>query len=354
MKKIVVIAEYIENKIRPITDELVACALQISAITPSEVTLLHTNDLTPLESQSYRSYLAQILAQIGPDFVIMGHTSQGVDVAPGLALRLGYTCITGVNKISHAPETESQITESHSNSCILFSRSVFKGRLNAVVCLATPEEPALLTIEPGSFSMKRGDGSGDNDDTPYSERYCTSKEIASGTTEAHVRSALPCPTEPPRSAASSHTVGSASSIAIGYPIEYGTLTRSSGNRSKLNQAKIIVAAGRGIGDRENIAHIEKLSSCFTNSAVAGSRPLIDMGWMPYEQQVGITGTLVSPEIYMAVGISGSSQHVAGMKDSKFIISVNKDPNAAIFNLSDISIVEDSIHFIETFIEISEK
>jgi len=354
MKKIVVIAEYIENKIRPITDELVACALQISAITPSEVTLLHTNDLTPLESHRYRSCLAKILTQMGPDFVIMGHTSQGIDVAPGLALRLGYTCITGINRISHAPATERQTTESQPEPCILFSRSVFKGKLNAVVCLESPEEPALLTIEPGSFSMKRGDGSGDNDDSLYSDIYYTSgMEIGSDTTEAANRSALPCPTEPPRSATSYDTVGSTSSIETDYPIEYGTLTRSSGKRSKLNQAKIILAAGRGIGDRENIAYIEKLSSCFTNSAVAGSRPLIDMGWMPYEQQVGITGTMVAPEIYLAVGISGSSQHIAGMKNSKLIISVNKDPNAAIFNLSDISIVEDSVNFINTLIEIAE-
>lgn len=365
MKKIVVIAEYIDDKIRPITDELVACALKISAITEAEVMVLNIEGINHLESEIYKSNLAQILKNIKPDFIIMGHTSQGIDVAPGLALRLGVAAVTGINKVSCIPAADGQI-----NNGILFSRSVFKGKLNALICLENPDTPTLVTVQPGSFSIETGTTSerdwlsattkneslhGYNslirisykaraaeDGVHNKEESVSHVKIDSHTLDLTANIASPYP------------LYSFDPVETLYPIEYSKPLQSAATKSKLNQAKTIIAAGRGIGEQENIVHIEKLSACFTNSAVAGSRPLIDMGWMPYEQQVGITGTVVSPELYMAVGISGSSQHVAGMKDSKFIVSVNKDPNAAIFNISDLSIVEDSLHFIETFIKISEE
>lgn len=317
MREIVVIAEYLDNKTAPITDELISCALQISAIVNKEfkgfeskvserIKVLHVKGINPLESENYKPCLADLLNKMNPSFVLMGHTAQGVDVAPGLSVRLGYDCITGVNGIILPDENYEEN--------ILFSRSVFKGKLNAIVQLKNPDTAIILTIQPGSFPLKEG-----------FKKECEIKEI------------------------SLESAGRTSN-----QIEYKGIIETHTTKSKLDQAKIIVSAGRGIKDKENLEHIEKMALCFTGSAIAGSRPLIDMGWLPYSQQVGITGAAVAPELYIAVGISGSSQHIAGMKDSKLIVSINKDPNAAIFNFSDICIVEESINFVEAFTKIADK
>ena len=115
----------------------------------------------------------------------------------------------------------------------------------------------------------------------------------------------------------------------------------------LAQAAVIVAVGRGIGARENIALAEQLVARFTQGAVAGSRPLCDQNWLPYDRQVGQTGTTVSPKLYLALGISGSSQHVAGMRGSQFVVAVNTDPTAAIFQHADVGIVDDAVALLQT-------
>ena len=137
-------------------------------------------------------------------------------------------------------------------------------------------------------------------------------------------------------------------------LQYGAFIQKRGRKSTLGQTRIIVAAGRGIESQENLEKIQRLAACFSDASVAGSRPLIDMGWMPYANQVGITGAVVAPDLYLAMGISGSSQHIAGMAQSKFIVAVNKDPNAAIFNVSDICIVENTLEFIEKLISLARK
>ncbi|MBF0303031.1 MAG: electron transfer flavoprotein subunit alpha/FixB family protein [Desulfamplus sp.] len=325
MKTVLVVAEYLNDKIAPITDELIASALEISAIInkeikyaeskTSEVKVVHVKGLNTLASEQYKSALVSIIQELNPSFILMGHTSQGIDTAFGLAARLRCNCISSVNKvIEHKKKYlfgQGSKNDDNDKSDILFFRSIFKGKLNAVIKLENPDKMTLLTVQPGSFAPKEAD-----------------IDIIEITLYA--------------SAANSHQ------------IEYENIIEPQTKKSKLDQAKIIVSAGRGIEDQENIAYIERLAACFTGSAVGGSRPLIDMGWMPYHQQVGITGAVVSPELYIAVGISGSSQHIAGMKDSKFIVSINKDPNAAVFNLSDVCIVEDAVNFIKSYVETAEE
>lgn len=119
--------------------------------------------------------------------------------------------------------------------------------------------------------------------------------------------------------------------------------------SSLDQAKIILSAGRGFKEKGDLDKIFELSGLIPDSAVGCSRPLVDNKMLEYSRQVGITGRIVKPKIYAAFGISGSSQHIFGMKDSTFIISVNTDKNAAIFNHSDICINEDIHEFINTVI-----
>ena len=113
---------------------------------------------------------------------------------------------------------------------------------------------------------------------------------------------------------------------------------------QLEDSKVVISAGRGMVDKENLELIETLALKL-NAAIGGTRAIVDAGWMPYSQQVGQTGKTVKPDVYIACGISGATQHQVGMKDSKFVIAINKDEEAPIFQLADLGIVGDTLSVI---------
>ena len=117
----------------------------------------------------------------------------------------------------------------------------------------------------------------------------------------------------------------------------------------LEEAEVIVAVGRGIGNEDNIYLARDLARLFPSSALGASRIVCDRGWLPYRHQVGITGKTVTPKVYLACGISGTSQHLAGMKDSRIIVAVNSDPGAPFFNYAHYGITEDILTFIPVLI-----
>jgi electron transfer flavoprotein alpha subunit len=119
---------------------------------------------------------------------------------------------------------------------------------------------------------------------------------------------------------------------------------------KLQDASVVIAGGRGLQGAENFHLLDELAEAIPGAAVGGTRAVVDAGWVPYSYQIGQTGSTVKPEVYMAFGISGATQHVVGMKGAKRIVAVNKDEDAPIFSLADLGVVGNALDLLPKLIE----
>jgi electron transfer flavoprotein alpha subunit len=322
LKQIFIIAEHNENRAKPILFELCSCARRIQEIFPAEIRVLvlgneteklsfeiagmtgmrvlsiEINELALYDAGIYKTAIETLAAEFAPSFIITGHTPRGLDFASGLAVRLKAACITGVEALR----------EEEGGLC--FIRQIHYGKINAHI--APSAERTVITVQSGAFSRYEPDKT-DSGKVEKRQVHCVPGSIRA----RGIKSRKP-------------------------------------KDSSISEAKTIVSAGNGIGKRENLDLIYRLAELFPGSAVGGSRILVDRGWLEYGRQIGITGSQVTPGLYMACGISGASQHLAGMRGSGFIVAVNKDPKAAIFRESDICVIEDLNEFIPVFIEEYEK
>ncbi len=252
-------------------------------------------------SETWVASLAPVLKAGKAAFIVLAHSSRGADFAPGLAMRLDGACITAVEAFRLE------------GGAAVFSRPAWNGKLRMDVEPQTL--PAVVTVLPGAV-----------------------KAIA-----------------PPRKGRTGTEVEEidAGASPAGRIAPLGTIEAETGG-TRLSEADVIVAAGKGLGSPENLTLVEDLARLFPHSAVAGSRAACDAGWLDGRLQVGQTGKTVAPKLYIACGISGAAQHVAGMRGSLCIAAVNRDPQAPIFRIADYGAVEDLATFLPLLVEAIEK
>lgn len=261
-------------------------AQTVTASGADKVVLIDDEKLAEYSTGAYTSVLNKLIRKEEPQAVLMGNTSMGKDLTPRLAHRLG------VNLASDCTEMETD-----EKSFLSFKRPIYAGK--AFAYLSSNVRPILATIRPNTFKANAPDAS-------------RQAEIVKETAD----------------------IDSADLRAI---IKEVVIAAS--KRPDLTEANIIVSGGRGMKGAENFGMLEELADVI-GAAVGVSRAAVDSGWKELKFQVGQTGKTVAPTLYIACGISGAIQHLAGMGSSKFIVAINKDAEANIFNVADYGIVGD--------------
>lgn len=244
------------------------------------------SDLGNYESEAYLQALEVAVREAAPDMVLFPADAFAAELAPRLAYRLDTGVATGCAAITVSDDGR-----------LLFTCPVYGGK--AVAEVVVTGSPSIATVSGGSFQpLPRDDGR---------RAEIVSLAVPSTATARCVRTLEVRPEEV--------------------------------QGVRLEDARVIVAGGRGLGDAAAFQCVEELAGVL-GAAVGASRPAVDAGWVPASLQVGQTGKTVSPELYVAVGISGASQHLAGMGRSRHVVVINKDPEAPFFKAAELGVVAD--------------
>ena len=248
-------------------------------------------DYTP---DGYTAAIESVVRQQDPQLVVMPHTYLVRDYAPKLAARFGKSLISDC------------IRAQVSGSAITFTRRIFLGKLDADV-VSDGVAPVFATFQSGAFR-------------PDQAQKGSGAEIVDLPVEVgEIRMTPEAPFQEVKQAVD------------------------------LSKADIIVAVGRGIKSKDNLALAEKLAEALGGD-LAASRPICDAEWLPIDRQIGSSGQTVAPKLYVALGISGAIQHLVGMKNSGTIVAINKDPEAPIFDIADYGIVGDLFEAVPVLTE----
>ena len=259
-------------------------AQEIASYDLGRVVTASNSKLAEYTPDGYTYAMEHVVRQLDPQLVVMPHTYLVRDFAPKLAARFGKSLISDCIR--------AQVNE----SSITFTRRIFLGKLDADV-VSDGQPPVFATFQSGAY---RPD------------------QAAKG------------------SGAAIETI----------PVDVGEIRMTPEapfqevkQAVDLSKADIIVAVGRGIKSKDNLALAEKLAEALGGD-LAASRPICDAEWLPIDRQIGSSGQTVAPKLYVALGISGAIQHLVGMKNSGTIVAINKDPEAPIFDIADYGIVGD--------------
>jgi electron transfer flavoprotein alpha subunit len=253
---------------------------QLAEYGAAKIYVVESDDIANYSVAPKAEALAAVAAQASPAAILISSTAENKEVAARLAFKLESGVLTDAIGVDADGATQS----------------IFGGAITvqSKVAHGTP----VVTVRPNSFAPEASAGAG--------EEVPVSFELSDAAKAAKV---------------------------------LDSVVEEKGSRPSLSDASVVVSGGRGIGNADNFAIIEKLADSL-GAAVGASRAVVDAGWVPHTMQVGQTGVTVSPQLYIAVGISGAIQHRAGMQTSKTIVAINKDPEAPIFELADFGVVGD--------------
>jgi len=274
--------------------EVQTLAQDIAAYDLSKIIYADNSQLAEYTPDAYAAAIEQLVRSADPHYVVMSHTYLVRDFAPKVAARFGKGLIGDCIRMNT------------SAGKVTFTRRIFLGKLDADV-VSDGAAPVFVTFQSGAFRPEQAaKGSG----APV-------EEISVDVGEIRMKP------EPPFQEVKAAV--------------------------DLSKAEIIVAIGRGIKSKDNIALAERLAEAL-GADLAASRPICDAEWLPIDRQIGSSGQTVAPKLYVAVGISGAIQHLVGMKNSQTIVAINKDPEAPIFDIADYGIVGDLFEVLPVLIE----
>jgi electron transfer flavoprotein alpha subunit len=298
---VLVVAEHLRGETRPITMELISAAKElggpitvaviaadpsplVDAVTVAGVDEVITVSAGPeeFENDVYQTALEALIADREPKTVLLGFTVNSMGYGPAVAAKLGLGFASDVFSLSH------------DGGAVVAERAFYGSKVHAEIEFPAHEK-VLLLLRPTAWSPAEGVGN---------------------------------------PAISELSVSVDSSRA-----RHKDFIEVAGGDVDITTADFLLSIGRGVGEKENVTQFEELADKM-GATLSVSRPLVDQGWMPNSRQVGQSGKTVKPKVYLALGISGAVQHLAGMKTSGTIIAINSDPEAAIFNVAHYGAVAD--------------
>ncbi|WP_027389653.1 electron transfer flavoprotein subunit alpha/FixB family protein [Chrysiogenes arsenatis] len=295
--KVLAVGEYRENTLLESTYELLGFAKHLGAdvsmvlvgrrgqgvALSGTLYLADVNVYHEYNPELHTRLVLQAAAEENPDLIVFLHSSYGWDLAPRVAAALG---VAQISEVIGVDGSEYEVP-----CCNAKMRRKVSSAKSQVV----------LTLQPGAFTAHKAS----------EDAKVVSLEVA--------------------------TESKGTFTFVGYEA-------AEAKGVDLSRAEVIVTAGRGIGKKDNVAIIADLAKALKGE-LGASRPVVDAGWVPHDHQVGTTGQTVSPKLYIACGVSGAIQHLAGMKKSDFIVAINKDRDAPIGEVADVLVVADVMQFV---------
>ena len=312
MTDVLVVAEHRDGAIRSVTHEAISAATELATnsvalalIAPSPDPLVESVSMAPVDTvytvshdepfnhDVYRQVVVKLAKELDPTFIIAGNTVNGLDYLPAVANELDWPLVTDA------------IGFDRRDPDVLVTREAYGSKVETTVAIEHP--PGVLSVRPGEWEAA---------------------------TESSQPTVEPAPVTIDEAAIRSTVLG---------------IEAAAESDIDITEAEVVISIGRGIGEEDNLELIEELANVL-DGTLAASRPIVDAGWLPKGRQVGQSGKTVTPKVYLAIGISGAVQHVAGMKDADTIISINNDPDAPIFDIADVGIVDDLFEVIPALID----